>query len=235
MNQPKIIAIETSSRLGSVALAEGPNLLEERTFATQTEHGRELLPTLDAMCRARGWRAADVSQCYLSIGPGSFTGLRVGVTFARAAALAGKLQIVAVPTLAVIAENCAALSLPPSPLAVILDAKRQQVFGGVLEWSADGYQCVIDAALTAPAELLSASPQPVAVTGEGISYHREAVLAAGIRVIEESLWQPRATMVHRIGWRMAQRGEFTAARSLIPLYIRRPEAEELWEKRQAGK
>src|SRR5712671_4542595 len=96
MKDEKIIAIETSSRVGSVALAEGPRLVAERTFETQTEpatadlrHGRELIPTLSALCREQGWRPSDISQCHVSIGPGSFTGLRVAVTFARTAALAG--------------------------------------------------------------------------------------------------------------------------------------------------
>ena len=234
MNDEKIIAIETSSRVGSVALAAGPLLIAERAFATQTEHGRELIPTLDALCREQGWRPGEISQCYVSIGPGSFTGLRVAVTFARSAALSGNLRICAVPTLAVIAENCTSLSPPPSRVAVILDAKRQQVFGGIFDFIDGAYRAEAAARLAGPGEILSAAPMPRAVIGEGIAFHREAVTQSGVAIVEESLWTPRAAMVHRIGRRMAQRGEFTTARSLLPLYIRRPEAEELWEKRQAG-
>jgi tRNA threonylcarbamoyladenosine biosynthesis protein TsaB len=233
MKHEKIIAIETSSRVSSVALAEGPQILTEWTFETQAEHGRELIPTLEALCREQGWQPSDISQCHISIGPGSFTGLRMAVAFARTAALANGMRICAVPTLATIAENCTELNPVPDRVAVLLHARRGEVFAGIFDFQDGGYRTVVEATSASPEEILSAT-RPTAIIGEGITFHREAVSASGAAVVDETLWQPRAAMVHCIGWRMAQRGEFTPARSLVPLYIRRPEAEEVWEKRHGS-
>src|SRR5664280_443378 len=80
--------------------------------------------------------------------------------------------------------------------------------------------------------MLAAGPRPLHVLGEGIDYHREA-LAFGPDVIElpRDIWPPRADAVWRIGWPMAQAGRFTEPADAIPIYLRRPEAEEVWERR----
>ncbi|RIK69340.1 MAG: tRNA (adenosine(37)-N6)-threonylcarbamoyltransferase complex dimerization subunit type 1 TsaB [Planctomycetota bacterium] len=232
MTEPFIIAIETSGRSGSVALARGGDLLGQCPFSTQTEHARELLPALQKIQEDTGVVASAVRQCYLSIGPGSFTGLRVAVTFARHLALACGAKIVAVPTLSVIARACADLADPPSPLAVILDAKRGQVFGTVFRFSGGAYAEEQPPRVTRPAELLSHPSGSVSVMGEGVEYHPDAVAAVGARVVDRALWTPTAANVHQLGWPMAQAGQFTAARDLVPLYLRRPEAEEVWERRE---
>lgn len=235
MQTIRIIGIETSSRRGSVALAEGPNVVAEAEFSTQTQHARELLPSLEELYGQVGWPRGKADHCYVSIGPGSFTGLRVAVAFARHMALAGATQIVAVPTLAVVAENCAAMGPPPSPLAIVLDAKRGQVFAAVFEWRSGAYHAVEAPHLANPRELIARYDGKIIVTGEGIDYHREAITKSGASVVDPAYWIPRAANVCRLGRRLAEQGAFTPARELIPLYIRRPEAEEVWENRQAGK
>jgi tRNA threonylcarbamoyladenosine biosynthesis protein TsaB len=234
MQTIRIIGIETSSRRGSVALAEGPNVVAEAEFSTQTQHARELLPSLEELYRRAGWPRGKADQCYVSIGPGSFTGLRVAVAFARHLALAGATQIVAVPTLAVVAENCASFEPPPTPLAVVLDAKRGQVFAAVFEWREGAYHGIEAPHLASPRELISRYDEKISVTGEGIDYHKEAIASSGATVVDPAIWMPRAASVCRLGWRLAEQGAFIPARDLIPLYIRRPEAEEVWENRQAG-
>ncbi|MBK8269572.1 MAG: tRNA (adenosine(37)-N6)-threonylcarbamoyltransferase complex dimerization subunit type 1 TsaB [Planctomycetes bacterium] len=116
MPEPRIIAIETSGRSGSVAIAEGPRLIQEAEFAADQEHARDLLPLIDSLFQVHEWTPASVEQCHVSIGPGSFTGLRVAVTFARHFALATGAKICAVPTLDVIAMN--ALKIQPPPEAI---------------------------------------------------------------------------------------------------------------------
>lgn len=233
MSEEKSIAVETSGRRGSVALGEGSRLLAEREFPTQVEHARELLPALDGLLRRQGWSPADIQHCYISIGPGSFTGLRVAVTFARHLALATAARVCAVPTLDAVVENCASMNMPPSHVAVVLDAKRQQVFGAVYEFVGGEYRRLTGPNLDAPAAILAAAPQPIFVIGEGVDYHRRAIEASGAVVLDESLWLPTAANVYKLGRRLAAQGRFTAARDLVPCYVRRPEAEELWEKRHA--
>lgn len=230
----RILCIETSGRRGSAAIAVGPRLIEERGFATDAEHARDLLPIIDHLCRAHGWSPRDIEHCYLSIGPGSFTGLRVAVTFARHLALATDCRICAVPTLDVIAQNALELSGPPPLVAPILDARRRQVFTAAYEWR-DRYEATGEPRMTAPEAFLAPlRERGVVVLGEGVAWHRAAIEAAGASVAPEALWWPRSAGVHALGWRMAQEDRFVDSVRLTPLYVRRPEAEELWERRQAG-
>ncbi len=234
MTAERLIAIETSSRHGSAAVAVGPRLLAAEEFAADLSHGVELLPCIARLCEAAGWRPADLQIVAVSIGPGSFTGLRVAVTTARHLALATGARIVAVPSLAVLAENARRLPDPPRNLAVILDAKRRQVYVAGFARVAGGYVPRGPAVVADPAEWLAGQPRPLAVMGEGVMYHRAAVDAANVTVLDERTWIPRAADVHRLGWAAAQSGAFVPPRDLVPLYIRRPEAEELWEKRRPG-
>lgn len=213
-------------------MALGPQLLAEQSFSAKTQHARELLPTLAALYEQCAWRPGEVDECYLSIGPGSFTGLRVAVAFARHLSLAAGARLCAVPTLDVIAANALSLSAPPERLAVILDAKRGQVFGATFTREGETYRRDGEARLVEPAALLHEGTR-LAVMGEGIDYHRAAVEASGATIIERTLWTPRAGAVHRLGGEMSRAGRFTPRRELVPFYLRRPEAEEVWEKRQS--
>lgn len=226
----RIIVIETSSRFGSAALATDQNLVDAARLPGQMRHAGELLPTIARMLAVQGWLAESLTDLFVSIGPGSFTGLRVGVTVARTLAWSLKLKIVAVPTLDVIAENALAADPVPAHLAVLLDAKRAQVFAGVYDLAEGRCRTVTDAHLTDPRALLATCPRPLAILGEGIPYHRQAVDASGARVLDETLWWPQAENVYQVGLRMARNGHYVDAGNMLPLYIRRPEAEEKWEK-----
>ena len=227
----RIIAIETSSRQGSVALGVGDDLVDTATLSADMRHARELLPALDELFHRHGWTPDRIDHCYLSVGPGSFTGLRVGVTFARHLALATGARLCAIPTLDVIAANAADLPDRPSNLAVVLDAKRGQVFAATYSATTSGYRRVRDADLCDPAALFAVVPRPLAVMGEGVDYHRGVIEAASVMVLSPSTWVPQASKVFALGRIQAQCSAFTEPRELIPEYIRRPEAEELWEKR----
>jgi len=231
MKPPRIIAIETSGRRGSVALALGSVLLARCDFSADMQHARDLLPEMDHLFREHQWRPEDVDQCYLSIGPGSFTGLRVAVAFARHFALATSSRVCAVPTLDVIAENCRTIEQSPEHLAVVLDAKRKQVFAAIFAYDGEVYRRTVEPRMAEPAAILADAPAPLSVIGEGIDYHRPAIEASGAQILDSSLWCPTAAGVHQVGWRMACAGAFTDPARLVPDYLRRPEAEELWEKR----
>ena len=234
-HEPNILAIETSGRVGSVALATGGELKQSAKFRADFSHAAELLPTIDELCRLLKWTPGDVDQVYLSIGPGSFTGLRIAVTLARTLALSIKADIVAVATLEVIAQNALLADEPPPHVAVLLDAKRRQVYSAAFERTEGRYARTVDACIADPIEFLKGLPQPVCVLGEGITYHREALACVAHTELPEALWPPRVETVLKLGYEKAQRGEFEQAAGLAPVYLRRPEAEEVWERRHAGK
>jgi tRNA threonylcarbamoyladenosine biosynthesis protein TsaB len=144
-----ILAVETSSRTGSVALARGPEMLGETTFSGPLRHSAEILPSIGDLLQQFGFTTDDIAQVYIAIGPGSFTGLRIAVTLAKAMHLANAVEIVTVDSLDVIVANTKDESTsgliqngPASPrcarLAAILDAKRGQFFTAVYERTPGG-------------------------------------------------------------------------------------------------
>ncbi|MBN1362856.1 MAG: tRNA (adenosine(37)-N6)-threonylcarbamoyltransferase complex dimerization subunit type 1 TsaB [Sedimentisphaerales bacterium] len=135
-----ILALETSSRVGSVALALDGRLWDEATFSAPLRHSAEILPTIARLLQRAGRSPDQLGHVYLSVGPGSFTGLRIAVTIAKTLHLAHRTRIVTVDALDVIAANvddaasgvlfqvAAQESSQIRRLATLLDAKRGQFF-----------------------------------------------------------------------------------------------------------
>jgi len=243
----RILAIETSGRQGSIALALGPTLLEEFVLPVAAKHATGLLPAVDQLFRKYQWAPAQLDQVYVSTGPGSFTGLRIAIAVAKSLAMATGCRLVAVPTLDVVAQNAPAGT---NELVVLLDAKRSQVFAARYRRTQDlaprQFIRTAGPALADPASFVRAAleeataggdvPAKVVVLGEGVAYHR-AALRSGVDADHElvecdpPVWPGRAAAVHALGWERAQAGAFTPAQELLPVYIRLAEAEELWNKR----
>jgi tRNA threonylcarbamoyladenosine biosynthesis protein TsaB len=223
------IAIETSSRQGSVALVVDGVVIADETFPHGLQHAAGLLPIIDRLLRSHGRSPTDLQQVYLSAGPGSFTGLRIGVTLAKTIAFASPaVKLVAVPTASVLAENAPA---DARHLIVVLDAKRGQIFTARFERDAAGVWTVREPTrLDTLSAMLDRAPRPVHLLGEGIPYHRQHIpVSSDIILTDEADWRPRAQVVARIGTTMAAAGEFADPQTLTPIYIRKPEAEEKWE------
>ncbi len=105
MKKNLILAVETSGRVGSVAIATGRQLLAEVRLSGPMKHSAELFPAIRTLLDRFGRTPEEIEQVYISVGPGSFTGLRIAVTLAKAMRLAGSAKIVSVDTLDVIAAN----------------------------------------------------------------------------------------------------------------------------------
>ena len=220
----RALAIETSGRIGSVALVDGERILSEEIFQHGLQNAAKIIPIIDQLIAGQKWSPRDIETIYLSVGPGSFTGLRIGVTIAKTMALATGVKIVAVPTVRVLAENGPAEA---TNLIIVLDAKRDQIFTARFSRQNDAWNEVEPAQINSLEQMLSRSPRPVHLLGEGIPYHRKFIPddAGAIETAEES-WRARASVVARLGLEMARRGEFADPMKLTPIYIRKPEAEE---------
>ena len=222
---PRALALETSGRTGSVALAQDGVVLAEERYPHGLKHAAGIVPIIDRLCRGRGWAPRDVEEIYVSEGPGSFTGLRVGVTVAKSLALATGAKVVAVPTADVLARNA-----PEGwhHLVIVLDAKRDQVYTATFANRHGAPEVVEPAHLDSLAAVLSRVPRPVHLIGEGIPYHRKFIPAEDSDIIETppQSWDARATAVVEVGRALSRQGQFTNPDRLRPLYIRRPEAEE---------
>src|ERR1700677_2746760 len=101
---PRALAIETSGRLGSIAVVDGSAVVAEEPSPHGLKHAADILPIIDRLVRARGWSPADLEHLYVSAGPGSFTGIRIAITLAKTMALATGVKLIAVPTTRVLAS-----------------------------------------------------------------------------------------------------------------------------------
>ena len=229
-----VIAIETSSRRGSVAVAEDGARVRQIELSADRRHTSQLLPAIRTLCGQMGWGVGEITAVYFSRGPGSFTGLRVAATLARMLHWSLGCEVVAVPSLEVIALNATSCEDRPARIAVVLDAKRGQVFGALFEQGGGGRLRTVDqAALRDPAEWFAAIERPFCVMGDGVAVQRQTCAASGARVLDESRWMPTAANVAAIGDRMLDDGMVCRSEEIVPVYIRRPEAEEVYEKNRA--
>lgn len=225
------LAIESSGAWGSVALGRGFEIHGTRTLPAPRQYAAQFLPAVQALCAECSVLPTQIRYVFLSAGPGSFTGLRIGVTAARMLALAHTAGIVPVPTLDVIAHNALQSPSDVSAVAVVLDAGRARVYAAWYQRGADDMTPGSQPAEVDPYEFLLTLPEHVAVMGEGITYHRPAIERSGRRILPEALWPPRAETVYRLGLAHARKGRLVDRRQLIPVYVRPPEAEEKWAAR----
>jgi len=225
------LAIETSGSVGSVALVEGGTEVASDTFPHGLQHAARIIPAIDGLCAGRGWRPGDIGEIYVSAGPGSFTGLRIGITLAKTLAFATGAKLVAVPTVGVLAENAPAEA---RHLIVVLDAKRGQIFTARFERQNEAWITRREAQLSTLAAMLADSPRPVYLLGEGLPYHTNMIATddPAVNCTGPETWRASATAVAKLGYAAARRGEFIDAMQLTPIYLRMPEAQEKWEAAQ---
>ncbi len=235
-----ILAIETSSRIGSVAIALGEKMLAEAAFSAPLKHSAELFPAMHALLDRHGREPGQVEHIYISAGPGSFTGLRIAAAFAKTMHLANGVQIVSVDTLDVVASNvidltekdgCSALNpqlheMTHERVAVIVDAKRGQFFIAAFERSTSGgawAKILPDCLMTTSGflEQFARREKPICLLGDGLVYYRDRFRAEGVSFFDEKCWSPRAAKVHLLGRQKALRAEFADPLTLIPNYLRR--------------
>ena len=230
---PRALAIETSGRIGSVALIDEAGAIEEREFPHGLQHAAGLIPLIDQLCSQRRWTPADLQHVYVSAGPGSFTGLRIGITLAKTLAFATGAKLVAVPTMGVLVANA-----PPEArhVIIVLDAKRDQIFTARYQRLDDRWVEQEPPHLDSLAAMLTKSPRPVYLIGEGIPFHQQHIPAgtADIVITKEQSWRARAGILATIGTQMAAAGTFVDPFLLEPIYIRPPEAQEKLEAKQAS-
>jgi tRNA threonylcarbamoyladenosine biosynthesis protein TsaB len=224
----RALALETSGRIGSVATVVDGAVVAEEQFAHGLQHAAQIVPIIDRLTRAQSWTPRDVDELYVSVGPGSFTGLRIAVTLAKTMAMATGVKLVAVPTVRVLAENAPS---DAQHVIIVLDAKREQIFTARFERVGNEWIEREPAKLDSLTAMLGRAPRPVHLLGEGIPYHEKFIPRddPSIIVAPLELARARAGVVATIGHAMARRGEFADPQRLTPIYIRRPEAEEKFE------
>lgn len=226
-----ILGVETSGREGSLALREDERLIDERSLSHQgRRHAQALVKEVDDSLRANSLQSKDVDVVAVSIGPGSFTGLRVGVTFAKTWCYAAGSRLVAVDTLLALAEN----SPPDTEHAVaVVDAGRGELYVGEFTRSMDGVFQRDGAVRIEPADDVATSRRPFDyVTGPALERYG-SLFAGRCRIAPENARTPCADTVAALGRRLAREEHFADVWTLEPFYLRKSAAEEKCERQEA--
>ena len=193
-------------------------------------HGRELLPNISQATAGAGWSPGQIDLVALSIGPGSFTGLRISVMFARALASQSPVRILAVPTLAAIAAGA---PIDQRDIAVLTYAQRDGLYRARYRRNDDGaLECTERETVGPPEEAAGDLAAEVYLIGDGLA--RAAEVFAGRPQADPSLWLPRAARVAELGWQLHLQGKYAPAETLEPLYVRRPAPEEVAQRLKRG-
>jgi len=216
---PVLLAIESAVRPG-VALLRGNEPCATRECAHPA--AETLLPAIADLLAEAGVALAGVDAFAISIGPGSFTGLRVGLATLKGLAFGSGRPAVAVPTLAALAQDA-----PPGEGAVVaaLDARRGEVYAAAFDPKSGSALAWLPEGVYGAAALAAALPLPCRVVGEGAAIAADALRARGAGVSLHPECAPRAEAVGRFGQLLLARGEGEDPASLVPRYLRRAEAE----------
>jgi tRNA threonylcarbamoyladenosine biosynthesis protein TsaB len=230
-----ILGIETATKTGSVAVVTEGGVVAEYTLNIELTHSERLMSTVDRVLKDTGVAVGDLDGFAVSIGPGSFTGLRIGLSAVKGLALVTNKPVAAVPTLRALAWN-----LPQSKYLIcpLLDAKKKEVYAAIYRSEDnDLIQMMPESAISLKG-LADRIKDKTVFTGEGANLFRNdirSIFGEWAHFAPLSAMVPSAASVAEIGLMMLNAGERADADSLTPLYIRRPEAEVAWEKRSQSR
>jgi len=220
----RILALETSGRDATIAALEGherqaAHLLREVAIVGPERTAQFLAPRAQELLREVNWLPCDIELVAVAIGPGSFTGLRIGVTTAKTLAYAVGAQVIGINTLAALAAQAPA---DAAPLWVVMDAQRQELFAAKFDAARNLIHA--PAVLTQPAwqHLLQPGDH---VTGPGLR-RLHVDLPDTVQSVPLNAWQPMATTVGQLAWQEYQAGRRDDLWQLVPIYYRQSAAEE---------
>lgn len=228
-----LLTIDTSTPTGSVAISRGETLLGEILLNVKSTHTDRLLLTLRQLLADAGLQLTDVDALAAVLGPGSFTGLRVGVATVKGLALAMDKPVVGVSTLQALAMQ---FPFARHPLCVLLDARKNEVYAGLYHW--EGGRPVADRPETviAPEALLESLDGEILFAGDGAIAYRTFIarrLGPRAHFVPWTLNLPRAAAAAVLALAALRAGDTIPLAQLAPRYIRLSEAEILWARRSA--
>jgi len=223
-----ILAIETATGCGGVSLTKGMikdgKVLAEYTLQPDTTHSRRLLGSIESLMAAADVDWQDLDAIAVSQGPGSFTGLRIGMAAAKGIAMAAELPLIGVPTFDAMAAQILATDLP---VCCLLDARKQQVYTAFYRYD-DHFNSrrTSDILVLSPEALLERINEPTLVAGPGIlACQSQLSVHPQVRMLPVGPLHPRAALIGFCGAQKLAEGIGDDAADLVPLYVRASEAE----------
>ena len=220
----KVLGIETATAAGGAALVDDGRMVAEVFSLSETTHSSRLLPAIDQLFKDVGWRPLDIGLVAVSIGPGSFTGLRIGLAAAKGIAVAAKAEIIGVPTLEAFAYHIAKSS-PNAPIRPVLDARKAEVFTAAFE--KNGKRLTPDENIAPQTLAENISNEKAMLAGGGFrKYESIFIKALGKNLLRPASEydNPHPSAVAELGLILYRSGTRNNVETLAPLYVRGADA-----------
>ena len=222
------LALDTSTREGSVALGENGEVLGELTLPVRATHSETVLPAIDQLLHQVDRSARDLGAVVVGAGPGSFTGVRIAAALARGICFPTDATLFAYSSLAAIAAGVEGVDAD-GPICALLDARRDQVYAAGYRLSPEFEE--LFAPLAASLDevldevLAGREPQTWTVAGVLPDWMRERIRESGARLLSVEYGRPRASALLRLAWTFPEAGRIAEAAHWEPTYVRASSAE----------
>lgn len=230
-----ILGIESATAQVGCAIGGHEGVLASTHAARGRRHAETLAPAIDFVRRQAGIELADIGAIAVDVGPGLFTGLRVGIATAKAMATALQVPMIGVPSLDLLAFP---VRYSPRLVCAAIDARRGEVFHAFYRHVPGGIQRVVEPAVGEPDELVSelvAIGDEVLMVGDGARrYHDRFASLPRVEIAEADLSYPSARSLVQLAHARVLREEFVPHWEIQPLYLRKPDAEINWTTRESA-
>ena len=216
------LAIDTSTEVAGIALSSQGEIIAELTWHAGQSHTTELVPKLNCILEQTKLNLKDINGVIVAKGPGSFNGLRVGMSFAKGLTLSLNVPIIGISTIEVEAFPYAATALPVCP---IQNAGRGEIATALFQTKRGKWRRVVEEHITTVEKLISEISGPTVFCGEitrDVVLQLEGKLGRKARIIKGSAGLRRAGCLAELGWKRLEAGDFDHSPTLEPLYLRRP-------------
>lgn len=224
----RLLAIDTSSAVASAAILEDNKLVAEYILNNKKTHSQKIMPMVEELMRDSELEVSDIDIFAAAYGPGSFTGLRIGVATAKALAHAVKKPMVEVSTLEGIAYNALYSSCLLCP---IMDARRSQVYNAVYRNDGEVLKEVVAPRAISLEECvneLKLQNEKVLFMGDGVAVHMETIkemMGEQAMFAKPPFLNQRASSIAQIAYAKAQKGSVVSYLEFAPFYLRKSQAE----------
>ena len=227
-----ILGIETATVQVGCAIGGHEGVLASTHSARGKRHAESLTPAIEFICRQARVELSEIGVVAVGLGPGLFTGLRVGIATAKAIAQALRVPMIGISSLDLLAFPA---RFSPRLIAAVIDARRGELFSAQYRQVPGGLQRITDPIVCTPADLASdlmATGEDVLLIGDGaLRYAEHFAGITNLEIVEQGLAYPSARSLVQLAHAQALREEWVRPWELSPIYLRKPDAEINWSTR----
>ena len=224
------LGIETATWMGSIALVDDrEGVLGELNIRSSASHSERLIPSIDRLFKETGKRLEECEVICVSIGPGSFTGLRIGLATAKGLAFAADKPIVGISTLEILARGVPFSMFPVCP---VIDARKKEIFACIYEWKDSDIISHEQEMAIKPDSLIKKITRPTVFVGNGLFPYGNIIrskLRSKALFVSQAFNFPQASILAESGIKRFAQKKVSKPEDLVPVYIRPSEAELNWK------